>query len=102
MTYKQVDELRDRRRAVACMIRDIARRKLDRAKVRAEVVATLIAAGKTKTDADREHMADPRMVDFDTETIELEYTLAFAEAAAEAARLEIEYEIAATRTVGVA
>ena len=101
MTYKQVDELRDRRRAVANIIRTLAHRKLYRAKVRAEVVATLIAAGKTKTDADREHMADPRMVDFDTETIELEYTLAFAEAAAEAARLEIEYEIAATRTVGV-
>ena len=101
MTYKQVDRLRECRVTVAALIRDIARRKLDRAKVRAEVVATLIAAGRTKTDADKEHMADPRMVDFDTETIELEYTLAFAEAAAEAARLEIEYEIAATKTLGV-
>ena len=101
MTYKQVDELRDRRRAVACMIRDIARRKLDRAKVRAEVVATLIAAGKTKTDADREHMADPRMVAFDTETVDMEYSLALAEADAEATRMEIEYEIAATKTLGV-
>ena len=102
MTYKQVDELRDRRRAVANIIRTLAHRKLYRAKVRAEVVATLIAAGRTKTDADKEHMTDPRMVAFDTETVDMDYSLALAEADAEAARMEIEYEIATTRTVGVA
>src|SRR3990167_6455788 len=101
MTYKQVDSLRECRVTVAALIRDIARRKLDRAKVRAEVVATLIAAGRTKTDADKEHMTDPRMVAFDRETVELEYGVALAEADAEAARFELEYEIAASKTVGV-
>lgn len=101
MTFQQVDRVREAREKVATMIRDLARRKLDRAPLRQQAVERLFATGMTKTDADKRHMEDGELRLYDAETAELEYDIALATAEAESARLLADYELANLRTVGV-
>ena len=90
----RIDTLHHLREQVADTARRLAIRELDGRVLRLTIETELRQAGTVKTEAERQAKVDPRYLAHERESIKLAYDHAVLNADAEAARFEIELQIA--------